>query len=88
MGIQEETTRLEDSTYCLMGIFGVNMPMFYGEGHRAFIRLQEEIIRNSNDHSILVWSHPRFRSEDGVLAHSPAAFANSGNVVRSGNILQ
>lgn len=25
------TTRLEDSTYCLMAIFGVNVPKLYGE---------------------------------------------------------
>jgi hypothetical protein len=31
------TTRLEDLAYCLMGIFGVNMP--------SFARLQEEILR-------------------------------------------
>lgn len=28
-----------------MGIFGVNMPLLYGEGDRAFIRLQEEILK-------------------------------------------
>jgi hypothetical protein len=26
--------------YCLLGIFGVNMPLLYGEGERAFLRLQ------------------------------------------------
>jgi hypothetical protein len=36
---KRETTRVEDLAYCLMGIFGVNMPMLYGEGERAFIRL-------------------------------------------------
>jgi hypothetical protein len=40
-----ETKRVEDTAYCLMGIFGVNMPLLYGEGDRAFIRLQEEILR-------------------------------------------
>lgn len=38
------TTRVEDRAYCLMGIFGVNMPLLYGEGMNAFIRLQEAII--------------------------------------------
>jgi hypothetical protein len=36
---ERQTTRVEDTTYSLMGIFGVNMPMRYGEGNRAFIRL-------------------------------------------------
>ena len=33
------TTRIEDMAYSLMGIFGVNMPLLYGEGHNAFARL-------------------------------------------------
>jgi hypothetical protein len=28
-----------------MGLFDVNMPMLYGEGDKAFKRLQDEIIR-------------------------------------------
>jgi hypothetical protein len=51
-----ETTREEDIAYCLLGIFDVNMPMLYGEGPRAFIRLQEEIIKASNDLSIFAFS--------------------------------
>ncbi|KAF2163106.1 hypothetical protein M409DRAFT_68730 [Zasmidium cellare ATCC 36951] len=38
-------TRSEDVAYSLMGIFNVNMPLLYGEGQRAFERLQEEILR-------------------------------------------
>ncbi|KAI0441150.1 heterokaryon incompatibility protein-domain-containing protein [Xylaria telfairii] len=52
---RRETTRKEDIAYCLLGIFGVNMPLLYGEGPRAFIRLQKEIINNTNDYSILAW---------------------------------
>jgi hypothetical protein len=78
---KRKTTRVEDQTYSLMGIFGVNMPMIYGEGERAFIRLQEEIIRNVDDHSILAWSHVDYRYETGLLAISPAAFANSADIV-------
>ena len=44
---QRETTRVEDLAYCLMGLFGVNMPLIYGEKHKAFIRLQAEIDRKS-----------------------------------------
>ncbi|KAK0651027.1 heterokaryon incompatibility protein-domain-containing protein [Cercophora newfieldiana] len=50
-----ETTRVEDMAYCLMGIFGVNMPLLYGEGENAFVRLQEEIIKRSTDQTILAW---------------------------------
>jgi hypothetical protein len=35
-----ETTRTEDLAYCLLGMFEVNMPLLYGEGERAFLRLQ------------------------------------------------
>ena len=34
-----KTTRVEDRAYCLMGIFGFNMPMLYGEGEKAFVGL-------------------------------------------------
>ncbi|KAH8590366.1 heterokaryon incompatibility protein-domain-containing protein [Bisporella sp. PMI_857] len=52
------TTRQEDTAYCLLGIFGVNMPLLYGEGDKAFIRLQEEIIKESNDLSLFAWMAP------------------------------
>lgn len=37
---RRRTSRPEDIAYCLMGLFQVNMPMLYGEGENAFIRLQ------------------------------------------------
>jgi len=49
------TTRVEDQAYCLLGIFGINMPTIYGEGMNAFLRLQEEIIKRSDDQSIFAW---------------------------------
>ncbi|KIM62504.1 hypothetical protein SCLCIDRAFT_60203, partial [Scleroderma citrinum Foug A] len=49
------TTRVEDRAYSLLGLLDVNMPMLYGEGRRAFQRLQLEIIRVSNDQSIFAW---------------------------------
>jgi hypothetical protein len=52
---KRKTSRMEDIAYCLLGIFGVNMPLLYGEGQRAFTRLQEEIIKRSDDESIFVW---------------------------------
>jgi hypothetical protein len=63
-----------------MGIFGVNMPPLYGEGHKAFIRLQEEIMRQSFDHSLFTWEPTR--SGCGLLAESPDQFSNCGNVVQ------
>ncbi|KAH8691698.1 heterokaryon incompatibility protein-domain-containing protein, partial [Phaeosphaeriaceae sp. PMI808] len=38
------TARGEDAAYCLLGIFGIHMPLIYGEGRKgAFNRLQKEI---------------------------------------------
>lgn len=50
------TTRPEDIAYCLLGLFDVNMPLLYGEGAMAFVRLQEEIMKVSDDHSIFAWT--------------------------------
>jgi hypothetical protein len=36
---KRKTTRLKDRAYCLIGIFSINMPLLYGEGERAFLRL-------------------------------------------------
>ncbi|KAI6105261.1 heterokaryon incompatibility protein-domain-containing protein, partial [Pisolithus croceorrhizus] len=52
---ERKTTRVEDRAYSLMGLFGVNMPMLYGEGKKAFQRLQLEIIREFTDQSIFAW---------------------------------
>ena len=75
------TTRSEDTAYCLLGIFDVNMPMLYGEGEKAFLRLQEEIIKHSDDHSIFAWPIHR-DNQPGLLADSPSAFANCQNMGR------
>ena len=53
---KRNTTRVEDTAYCLLGIFDINFPLIYGEGPKAFRRLQEEIIRKTDDLSILAWS--------------------------------
>ncbi|KAK0715059.1 heterokaryon incompatibility protein-domain-containing protein [Lasiosphaeris hirsuta] len=70
------TTRDEDIAYCLLGIFNVNMPLLYGEGDKAFLRLQEEIIKNPFDQSILVcssYSRPEGRWAM-ILAPHPSCF--------------
>ncbi|KAI8649781.1 HET domain-containing protein [Fusarium keratoplasticum] len=74
-----QTTRIEDRAYCLMGIFGINMPLLYGEGQRAFLRLQEEIMKIWDDHSLFAWKSLDIRG--GLLATSPAAFECSNNIV-------
>jgi hypothetical protein len=74
---RRETTREEDLAYSLMGLFGVNIPILYGEGEKkAFRRLQLEIIQMTTDQSIFVGRSDRASS--GLLAESPRDFANSG----------
>ncbi|KAF0321138.1 het domain protein [Colletotrichum asianum] len=71
------TRRKEDVAYSLLGIFDINMPMLYGEGPKAFRRLQEEICRKDDDTSLLAWDSRRpLHSRTSVaFASSPADFA-------------
>jgi hypothetical protein len=77
------TTRIEDLAYCLFGIFDVNLPLIYGEGAKAFIRLQEAIAQENNDLSLFAWTS---QNEDqdirGIFARSPAEFRGCGHVCR------
>lgn len=61
---QRTTTRLEDTAYSLLGIVDVNMPMLYGEGSRAFYRLQLEILKKTSDHTIFIWEPTLHDLED------------------------
>ena len=75
---RRRTTRTEDMAYCLMGIFDVHMPLLYGEGPKAFMRLQEEIIRISDTYTIFVWQTTDVsRFYHGALAPSPSCFDQS-----------
>lgn len=87
------TTREEDVAYSLLGIFGINMPLLYGEGENAFLRLQTEIIRETNDMTLFAWTCntedpgqqavPYYR---GILAASPREFARASNYVLTRDI--
>jgi hypothetical protein len=77
---RRETTRVEDRAYSLMGIFNINMPTLYGEGERAFQRLQHEIIKITEDQSIFAWASDEGRS--GLFASSPSSFLKSGNIIQ------
>ncbi|KAI2617895.1 HET-domain-containing protein [Hypoxylon sp. NC1633] len=78
------TTRVEDIAYCLLGIFDINMPLLYGEGKKAFTRLQEEIIRSSHDLSIFAWKSDveDLRRYRGLMANSPAEFKGCQRLVK------
>jgi len=91
---KRHTSRVEDLAYSLMGLFNVNMPLLYGEGKKSFVRLQEEILKESTDHTIFAWfsndntlvAGPHepavpsgFRMLSGVLATHPRQFLNSSH---------
>ncbi|EIW59843.1 HET-domain-containing protein [Trametes versicolor FP-101664 SS1] len=91
-----KTTRIEDEAYCLMGIFGVHIATIYGEGRRAFQRLQEEILRRTSDQTLFAWGNvlpirtvpfqeQMVYSDDHnysyMFAPSPEAFAASGKMI-------
>jgi Heterokaryon incompatibility protein (HET) len=81
---KRETTRTEDLAYCLLGLFDVSMPLLYGEGQRAFIRLQEDIMRRSDDPTIFAWtSDIIWDTRCVLLAPTPSRFLRSGNIIRS-----
>lgn len=52
----------------------MNLPLLYGVGVRAFKRLQEEIMRQSEDESIFAHNHS---SEMTPLARHPQDFLRS-----------
>ncbi|KAJ2991658.1 hypothetical protein NUW58_g2437 [Xylaria curta] len=83
-------TRPEDVAYSLMGLFNINMPLIYGEGERAFLRLQEEIVKINNDPSILAWdvsdNDTRCWRRSSVFAKSPADFANAARIRQFTNV--
>ncbi|KAK0750044.1 heterokaryon incompatibility protein-domain-containing protein [Schizothecium vesticola] len=91
---KRETTRIEDRSYSLLGLFGVHMPMIYGEEGRAFRRLQEEIIKSTVDMSIFAWKMPEHTKPldypgtqyvCGLLASSPDDFWDCGIITRAPN---
>ena len=76
---RQTTTRAEDMAYCMLGLFDIHMPLLYGEGTKAFTRLQHEIIKTSNDHTIFCWAwSPAVPSDwTSLLAPSPSQFLDS-----------
>src|SRR5450756_1783726 len=90
---RRSTTRSEDVAYCLMGLFDVNMPLLYGEGAKAFIRLQEEILKRSNDHSLFAWASSNAGDTSrgpwafvGFLASDPSDFEHSNHYVHCSDL--
>ncbi|KAL8934367.1 MAG: hypothetical protein Q9216_005947 [Gyalolechia sp. 2 TL-2023] len=84
------TTLAEDIAYGMLGLLNINMTIYYGEGPKAFMRLQKTLMENSTDETIFAWTAPPkglacFRKHSqtprwspqswGLLAPSPDCFS-------------
>ncbi|KAI5992330.1 hypothetical protein EDC04DRAFT_3148397 [Pisolithus marmoratus] len=79
------TTKDEDQAYSLLGLLGVHMPMLYGEGKNAFLRLQLEVIRMINDQSIFAWGWTLPNGSGwahSFLADEPSRFRDCSRINR------
>ncbi|KAI0537070.1 heterokaryon incompatibility protein-domain-containing protein [Xylaria digitata] len=79
---KRETTRCEDRSYCLLGLFGVNMSLIYGEGEtQAWRRLLDEIIRKSNDQSVFAFDFSTYHFTEASFHNgNPGAFPTRGGI--------
>ena len=81
------TSRVEDEAYCLLGLFRINMPLLYGEGRRAFRRLQEEVVRTVDDESIFAWDidlkYSVYEVSGNLFAQSVSNFSHCGNIIKA-----
>ncbi|KAF5254483.1 hypothetical protein FANTH_741 [Fusarium anthophilum] len=78
-----ETTVEEDESYSLLGLFGISLPLIYGEGGRqAFNRLQRQLIHVYHDDSVFAWksSQPDPKPGVGILARSVKDFWDASKV--------
>jgi hypothetical protein len=71
---RRRTTRTEDIAYSMIGIFAVGITIAYGEGEKAFHRLQGEIMQRCNDIDLLAWTGPASDDNTGI-ASGPACFS-------------
>jgi hypothetical protein len=80
-----ETSRVEDTAYCLLSLFGINMPLLYGKGKKAFQRLQEEIMKTDADESLFARHLHEGQSPRGrdLLAASPSRFHRCSGAERT-----
>ncbi|TBU47589.1 heterokaryon incompatibility protein-domain-containing protein [Dichomitus squalens] len=73
---KRETEKVEDRAYSLFGIFDVHLPMSYGEGDRAFFRLQAALLQTIPDQTIFAWGARLFlesppKGRTAVLFRTP-----------------
>ncbi|KAL5321425.1 hypothetical protein ACEPPN_009383 [Leptodophora sp. 'Broadleaf-Isolate-01'] len=91
------TVRDEDMAYSMLGIFNITMVPQYGEGSRAFEKLQHILLSSLTDESLFAWRMPQDADESlkrhaikgwahdqwGLLALHPSWFKDSGQITTS-----
>jgi hypothetical protein len=70
-----ETTRVEDMAYSLQGLFDIQLGVMYGEGERAFFRLQVELVARVSDRGLFVWKGQRPSAYHPMFAAKPSYFS-------------
>jgi hypothetical protein len=61
------------------------MPMVYGEGTKAFVRLQEEIVKDSRDLSLFAWGFEMpWVATNSIFAPSPREYLHCSNIQHVG----
>lgn len=59
---ERQTTKAEDKAYCLLGIFGIFLPLIYGEGQPSALRRLQKEIRESGQINPLLSTSTIFTS--------------------------
>ncbi|KAK3656386.1 hypothetical protein LTR56_003088 [Elasticomyces elasticus] len=76
-----ETKRVEDQAYSLLGTLDVVMPPHYGEGSKAFLRLQKVLLSEEGGMTVLAWDSSHELAQSAcLLAPSLACFRESGDI--------
>ncbi|KAK9783442.1 putative Heterokaryon incompatibility protein-domain-containing protein, partial [Seiridium cardinale] len=83
---KRQTKKEEDNSCSLMGLFDVNMPLLYGEGSKAFIRLQNEIVGKRQDQERLIMSIRSAILGIPPIARSPGFFQPLDGIGTSSNV--
>lgn len=52
------TSAVEDIAYSMLGLLNITMEIRYGEGVKAFMRLQRTLMESSTDESLFAWTTP------------------------------
>jgi hypothetical protein len=61
--------------YCLIGLLNIPLSIAYGEGERAFYRLQVEILQQTADMGLFVWQG-QAATNNSMLAIGPHCFSS------------